>query len=68
MRIMRKKLILLYRLYSIETTTIVVIILIIGKIKVSAIIINDIKNKLIIVFAEGIRGFLKNECEINIEE
>ena len=65
---MRKKLILLYRLYSIETTITTVIVLIIEKMKVLVIIINDIKNKLIIVFAKEIRGFLKNECETNIKE
>ena len=43
-------------------------ILIIEKIKVLAIIINDIKNKLIIIFAKEIREFLKNECETNIEK
>ena len=36
--------------------------------KVSAIIINDIKNKLITIFAKGIREFLENEYETNIEE
>ena len=65
---MRKKLILLYRSYSTKTTITIVIILIIEKIKMLVIITNDTKNKLIIVFAKGIRGFLKNEYKINIKE
>ena len=43
-------------------------ILIIKKIKVLIIIINDTKNKLIIIFVKEIKGFLKNECETNIKE
>ena len=36
--------------------------------KVLAIIINNIKNKLIIVFAKEIREFLKNKYKIDIKE
>ena len=43
-------------------------ILIIEKIKVLAIITNNIKNKLTTVFAKEIKGFLKNEYKTNIEE
>ena len=36
--------------------------------KVSAIITNDIKNKLITAFVEGIREFLENEYKTDIKE